>query len=211
MLHTNKTTKQATVTAIILILVAGALRMIQIGPWQALDAQITDATLHVQFTSQGTSTLMDSQREAAISAPHMLTPDIRLQSRPIHAGHVFWKENFTTIHQLNRQLEEDRAILAEENDLIQAENEMKEEQTRQLLNGLTSDSLDFDTRLAQACVLNSYIKRRTNLMLLKEKETQADAAELGLCIREDQFTHTTRVEREIKEESSSSSGRSGKF
>lgn len=152
----------------------------------------------------------------------MLTPDIRLQSRPIHAGHVFWKENFTTIHQLNRQLEEARAILAEENDLIQAENEMKEEQTRlreqtrQLLNGLTSDSPDFDTRLAQACVLNSYIKRRTNLMLLKEKETQADAAELGLCIREDQFTHTTRVEREIKEESSSSSGasssgRSGKF
>ena len=34
------------------------------------------------------------------------------------------------IHKLNRELEEARAALAEENDLIQAENEVKEEQAR---------------------------------------------------------------------------------
>lgn len=132
---------------------------------------------------------------------------IQLQSRAIHAGRVFWKDDLTVIHKLNRELEEARAALAEENDLIQAENEMKEEQARlqeqnrlydsmadsvrpqlkkirQMLDGLTSEAPDFVQRLGTACVLNAYIKRRSNLMLLSEKETAVDAAELGLCIRE---------------------------
>lgn len=58
------------------------------------------------------------------------------------------------------------------------------EKIRHLLDGLTSEAPDFVRRLGSACVLNAYIKRHSNLMLLAEKETTVNAAELGLCIRE---------------------------
>lgn len=58
------------------------------------------------------------------------------------------------------------------------------EDIRRLMDGLTPSDPDFARRLGTACVLNGYIKRRSNLMLLSEKETAVDAAELGLCIRE---------------------------
>lgn len=171
------------------------------------DAQIVDRDGQVQFSSEGAASLTDSQRRSAMTAPLLLGPDTQLQSRAIHAGRVFWKDDLTVIHKLNRELEETRAALAEENDLIQAENEMKEEQTRlreqnrlydsmadsvrpqlekirQLLDGLAPEAPDFVQRLGTACVLNAYIKRHSNLILLAEKETMADAAELGLCIRE---------------------------
>ncbi len=170
------------------------------------DAQIVDRDGQVQFSSEGAASLTDSQRRSAMTAPLLLGPDTQLQSRAIHAGRVFWKDDLTVIHKLNRELEEARAALAEEDDLIQAENEMKEEQARlqeqnrlydsmadsvrpqlekirHLLDGLTSEAPDFVRRLGSACVLNAYIKRHSNLMLLAEKETTVNAAELGLCIR----------------------------
>lgn len=172
-----------------------------------VDAQIVDRDGQVRFSSDGAVSLTDGQRCSAMTVPLLLEPDIRLQSRAIHAGRVFWKDDLTVIHKLNRELEEARAALAEENDLIQAENELKEEQTRlreqnrlydsmadsvrpqleeirQLMDGLTHSDPDFARRLGTACVLNAYIKRRSNLMLLSEKEKVVDAAELGLCIRE---------------------------
>ena len=172
-----------------------------------VDAQIVDRDGQVQFSSEGAAPLTDNQRNSAMTAPLLLESDIRLQSRAIHAGRVFWKDDLAVIHKLNRELEEARAALAEENDLIQAENEVKEEQARlqeqnrlydsmadsvrpqlekirHLLDGLTPEASDFVQRLGTACVLNAYIKRHSNLMLLAEKETMADAAELGLCIRE---------------------------
>lgn len=172
-----------------------------------VDAQIIDRDGQVQFSSEGTASLTDSQRHSAMTAPLLLESDTQLQSRAIHAGRIFWNDDLTVIHKLNRELKEARAALAEENDLIQAENEMKEEQARlqeqnrlydsmadsvrpqlekirHLLDGLTPEAPDFARRLSLACVLNAYIKRHSNLMLLAEKETAADAAELGLCIRE---------------------------
>lgn len=172
-----------------------------------MDAQIVDRDGQVRFSSDGAASLTEGQRYSATAAPLFLDPDIQLQSRAIHAGRVFWKDDLTAVHKLNRELEEAKAALAEENDLIQAENEMKEEQARlreqnrlydgmadsarpqleeirRLMDGLTPDAPDFAQRLGRACVLNAYIKRRSNLMLLSEKEAVVDAAELGFCIRE---------------------------
>lgn len=172
-----------------------------------VDAQIVDSDGQVRFSSEGAASLTDSQRRFATAAPLLLEPDIQLQSRATHGGRVFWKDDLTVINTLNRELEEARSALAEENDLIRAENEIKADQARlreqnrlydymadsvrpqleeirRLIGDLSPCAHDFSQRLGKACVLNAYIKRRSNLMLLSEKETMADVTELSLCIRE---------------------------
>ena len=170
-------------------------------------AQIVDRDGKVRFSSGGALMLTDMDRQAAIDGPIFLGTDIRLQSRPIRAGRVYWKDDLTVIHNLNRELAEARTALSEENDLIREENRIREEKARlqeqnrlydnladaarpqisrirQLIGNLTPDAPDFYRRLGMACVLNAYIKRSSNLCLLAEKEQAADAEELALCIRE---------------------------
>ena len=172
-----------------------------------VDAQIVDRQGRVCYSSPGAQTLTDSDRRNAGSGPVFLLPDIRLQSRAIRTGYVFWKDDLSVIHRLNRELWEARQALSEENDLIRAENRVREDRARLqeqmrlydgmadaarpqlvkirlLLEGLTPDSPDFSRRLGMASVLNAYIKRSSNLMLLAERGQEADAQELSLCLLE---------------------------
>ena len=172
-----------------------------------VDAQIADQEGKVRFSSRGAGTLTDAQRRKAVSGPVFLGPDIRLQSRAIRSGRVYWKDDLSVIHGLNRELGEAREALSEENDLIRAENRAREDKAhlleqnrlydnmaaaarpqlikiRHLLADLTPDSPEFSRCLGMACVLNAYIKRSSNLCLLAEKEQKADVEELVLCIRE---------------------------
>ena len=172
-----------------------------------VDAQIEDNGGNVCYSSLGARALTEKERRAAMDTPVFLEPDVRLQSRAIHGGRVYWEDDLSAIHSLSRDLEEARAALAEENDLIREENKIREEQAhleehnrlydsmaeaarpallkiRILLLNLTPDAEDFSRRLGMACVLCAYVKRSSNLMLLAEREERADAKELALCLRE---------------------------
>jgi hypothetical protein len=172
-----------------------------------VDAQIVDRDGRVRISAPGAESLTDANRLAARDVPVFLSPDIRLQSRAIRTGRVYWKDDLSTIHRLNQELREAKEALSEENDLIRGENKVREEQThlreqnriydsiaaaarpqiskiRLLLQELTPDAADFSRRLGMACVLNAYLKRSSNLRLLSQREQSADSQELVFCLRE---------------------------
>lgn len=170
-------------------------------------AQIVGEHGKVIYRSQNAPNLTSLQMAAAMDAPMLIDPDTRLHSRPIRAGRVYWTNDLSVVHALNAQLSKIGETLTEENELIQAENRIKRQQARLaeqnrlydgiaravhpqldqigwILDGLAPDSADFPRHIGHACVLNAYVKRRSNLMLIAEKESAVHAAELSHCIRE---------------------------
>lgn len=170
-------------------------------------AQIADADGDILYRSRNAPPLTPPQMNAAIGEPILIDPDTRLHSHPIRAGRVYWTDDLSAIHALNARVSEIGEALAEENELIQAENQIKQQQAQlaeknrlydgiaraispqltqiaRLLNGLTPESADYVRRVGHACVLNAYVKRRSNLMLIAEKESLVQVEELGYCIRE---------------------------
>ncbi|MGI6238660.1 MAG: hypothetical protein ACOYI5_03420 [Christensenellales bacterium] len=168
-------------------------------------AQIADAHGDVRHRSRNAPPLSHAQMVAA--APVMIAPNTRLHSHPIRAGRIYWTDDLTDVNALNAQLQEIGETLSQENELIQGENRMKRRQARiaeqnrlydniarvaatqlkrmdQILKGLSPDAPDFARSVGHARVLNAYVKRRSNLMLIAETKRAVPAEELSHCIRE---------------------------
>ena len=137
----------------------------------------------------------------------MLTPDLRLGAHAIRGGAILYAESIAGINRIRDQLQATAGLLAEENELVRAENEAAAQQARieeqnrlyegmlgavrpqlarmeALLDGMTAQMPDFSRRMAQLCVYGAYVKRRCNLALIAEAEPRMQAQELALCIRE---------------------------
>lgn len=133
--------------------------------------------------------------------------DTLLHSKKISAGRVIWQDDITVLNELKEQLQDTILQLDEENDMLQAEIEVKEKRTKldeknrlydriaqevepqlikvaELLKELDENSEATPELLSRVCVIGSYIKRRGNLLLLAEENPQIDARELEYCIRE---------------------------
>lgn len=130
-----------------------------------------------------------------------------LSSAPIHGGRVVWQDDITQLNELKEQLEDTREQLGEENILLQAELDLKQQRAKTdeqnrlydriarevepqlikadaLLHRIESNPEDIRGLIAKVCVLGSYIKRRGNLLLLGEDAQMVPARELEYCIRE---------------------------
>ena len=130
-----------------------------------------------------------------------------LKSHKIKGGFGYWTKDISEIHRLNQQLEDLGNVLLEENAMLDAENRMAEERTqiRQqnelydhiansvrpqldkisvLLEEPTYKSGEFEQTMKYACILNAYIKRYSNLLLLSYQNRVIDADELRLAISE---------------------------
>lgn len=170
-------------------------------------AQLDDAQGNVVLRSAQQLTLTEAQRQQARSGALMLTPDLRLSAHAICGGAILYTESIAGINRIRGQLRETAGLLAEENELVRAENEAAaqqahiEEQNRlyegmlgavrpqlarmeALLDGMTAQMPDFSRRMTQLCVYGAYVKRRCNLSLIAEAEPRMQAQELALCIRE---------------------------
>lgn len=166
-------------------------------------AMITDLSLQPVMSSRldgqfGLSSLPDAAKK-----PSLITPDCRLSSMPIAGGHVFWTDDLSTIHRLNDELEDVSVQLAGENELVAANNRMegmrssmaKQEELLDRIHKATRsqilsiDSLldchgkDFRKNLMHVCVLEAYVKRRSNLEILLDGKSVA-YGELDYCIGE---------------------------
>ncbi len=134
----------------------------------------------------------------------------RLCKEPISGGYVTWVEDLSLINKLNREIEEVTEELADENELIRKENEIRSErisfeERNRLYNRIAnavrtravrSDSLlaealnssfeddDLRGQIVYAAVLGAYIKRMGNLMLLTDGALALSSAELALSISE---------------------------
>lgn len=170
-------------------------------------AFITDENLQVIYRSKSSLSLDKEQLKAAIISPIMVNKNTRFYGTKIHGGYTFRSEDLSLINEINIGLQEAKQQIKEENDIIEAENEMKKQSakideqkelyekvetyTKDEINKLsnllllkTINEEDFINKMRFACVLAAYIKRRSNLILLSKKDQLMDVDELALSINE---------------------------
>lgn len=133
--------------------------------------------------------------------------DALLHSASIRAGRVVWQDDITRLNELRSSLRDTQEQLGEENTLLQAELELKEQRAKAeeqnrlydrivsevepqlikadaILRQIEEEPENTQSLLAKVCVLGAYIKRRGNLLLLGEENGVIQARELEYCIRE---------------------------
>lgn len=139
----------------------------------------------------------------------LLDGGLRLSGKEISGGHVLWTDNVSELLAVLDELHDTNEYLADENDLIREEYALKvkeahvaeqdrlydliQKQTEgqiKLLTELTdrfdaSESEDEKRRLlGKMVVIGAYLKRKSNLILLADKEPLLDAGEIALTFRE---------------------------
>jgi hypothetical protein len=130
-----------------------------------------------------------------------------INSKKISGGRILWQNDLTQIKQLLAQLTETQEQLNENNVLLKAELELKENKVRldeknrlydriasevysqlekaeKLLKLAEENPEKTRETLLQICVLSAYIKRRSNLLLLNEDNSTIQSKELEYCFRE---------------------------
>lgn len=170
-------------------------------------AQIVDEEYNLCFRSARSRELSVAMMRQAKSAPFLLDETTRLQSAEIGGGYVIWENDVSSESAMLQKHKEAGERLSEEIALLQAEMALKqkkgqikeetrlydqiEKETSNQLQTLTTllqlpefASPGFDHKLALACVIGAYIKRRSNLLLLGENNPFIPGVELEYCIRE---------------------------
>ncbi len=128
--------------------------------------------------------------------------NIQIHTKPIKGGSVSWAVDLTDMMALNREIEKATESIQSRNEYLQTENSLKEEQSRltarnalyNQIAGIVSPQLDTiawlleDTdngsNLAKISFFNAYIKRRSNMELLKSDRKHFPTEELASAIRE---------------------------
>jgi len=169
-------------------------------------AQIVDETYQPRIMSAVAVPLTVEQMKQAETDTVNLGNTL-LHSKPITAGHVLWQDDVTQINELMERLRDTREQLNQNNHLLQAELELKENQAKadeknrlydriskevapqlvkveEILKRIEREPEQAEKLMAKVCVIGSYIKRRGNLLLLWEENRRIDARELEYCIRE---------------------------
>ena len=173
----------------------------------SLPIAITDRQFRLLYRTAAPFEASAEQMRSALDRPLLLDENTRLSGKPVQGGYAFWTEDVSAVNQINEQLREANQTLAEENDLIHAENALREkralvESRNSIYNEISAalypcqrrirDALmrarpgteDFRRTVTQTAVMNAYVKRRTNLMLLAAEEGRIRAQELRLSIEE---------------------------
>ena len=172
-----------------------------------LPTMITDRKLHPAYDADSILQAGPDSLSASLREPVYLTPDQRLYGKRINAGYAFWLEDETIMHQIQKELSEANEMIEEENDLIQAETVQKEKdaylQSRHRIYHEIAEELypcqkrvdrileqavpgtdGFRKKIAEVSVLNAYVKRKTNLLLLAAEKDELGLEELYISLQE---------------------------
>ena len=170
-------------------------------------ALVTDDALQPVYRSGGALAADAAQLRAALAAPVYLTPDQKLSGRPVRGGCAFWVEDETEVHLAQGRLADANELIESENSLIQAETEQREKdawlQSRhriyheiaenmypcqqriaKLLDEMEPHTPTFRAQMARVSVLNAYVKRKTNLLLLAAEQAGLTTEALFLALQE---------------------------
>ncbi|MCQ2432595.1 MAG: hypothetical protein MJ175_08335 [Clostridia bacterium] len=130
------------------------------------------------------------------------TDSVQIHTKPIKGGSVSWAVDLSGIMMLNREIEKTTEIIENRNEYLQTENALKEEKSRltarntlyNQIAGIVSPQLDKigrlldgevnDAVLAKIAFYNAYIKRRSNMELMKSDLKHFPTEELASAIRE---------------------------
>ncbi len=170
-------------------------------------ALVTDEALRPVFRSGGVLEADREQLRAALASPVYLTPDLKLSGQKVRGGCAFWAEDETEVHRAQERQAEANELIESENSLIRAETEQREKDARLqsrhriyheiagimypcqkriegLLERMEPGTSAFRDRLAQVSVLNAYVKRKTNLLLLASEQDSLTTHALFLALKE---------------------------
>lgn len=168
--------------------------------------QIVDENGQVCYRSD-TAEILPVQEILNARSAAVRNGDTVLCSKPISGGYVLWADNVRQVNEMTEKLNGYRAELSQNNQLLKAELELKEnrakteEMTRlydritgdvsprlEKIDGLLEESKGdlggCRNSLAQLCVISAYIKRRGNLILLSNQSPNVSLRELEYCLRE---------------------------
>ena len=172
-------------------------------------AQITDPGYQVVLSSGAAQAVNIETIWQTQQAPVMLEGGIRLSGAPIKNGYVVWTEDLSPLIKVLADLEEARENLQDNKDILEEEHAVKEreahiaEQERLyhiIQRNTEKQILLMDTLIEQAenadsdeerrhilkkmLVIGAYLKRRSNLVFLSDKDSVLEAKELELSIGE---------------------------
>lgn len=168
---------------------------------------ITDRKFQVVYQSANGIEADGKTLREALTAPLYPVQDQKLSGKKIRGGYAFWIVDESEVRRANDALLEANEILESENTLIDYENKQKEQnayyQSRhhiyheiaekmypcqkrieEALGEMHPSEADFRDRIAFISVLNAYVKRKTNLLLLASEEEGICLKELFLAISE---------------------------
>ena len=172
-----------------------------------IPALITDREYRPAYRTETALAADSAAMRSALEAPFSLSPDLKLYGKPIRAGYAFWAVDESAAHRAQRKLQEANELLGQENDLIRAETEQKEKEAylqsrhriyheiagalypcqkriSRILNGAVPGEDAFPTKIAAVSVLNAYVKRKSNLLLLAAEHERLSIRELFLALQE---------------------------
>ena len=172
-------------------------------------AQITDPEYHVVLSSRAAQEVNIETLRQTQQAPVMLEGGIRLSGAPIKNGYVIWTEDVSPMIRVLNDLEEAKENLQDNKDILEEEHAVKEreahiaEQERlyhiiqrdtakqillmdEMIEQAENAGSDEERRhiLKKMLVIGAYLKRRSNLVFLSDKDSMLEATELELSIGE---------------------------
>ena len=171
-----------------------------------LSVRLEDET-GVRFQTRRVYPISEEQKAEALKGDIYIDEDHRLHGQEIPGGRMFWVEDLGPINRITRNLEDTQKVLAQENDLIRAENDMIARQTKvdeqnrlyrsmsrrvqpkldrieETLADAVPGRADFSRKLARACVYKAYVKRACNMELISQESEQLNIFELESGLRE---------------------------
>ena len=172
----------------------------------SVTAQIADSNFNVCVRSAESEVFTTDILKSAVLSPQNLG-DYILNAEKISGGYVYWQDDIKNITELIETLQETQKQLSENNFLLQAEYELKEnkaktEEKNRLFNKLiyeispkllkaeelltlaSSDEKNKRMHLAKLAVIGAYIKRRGNLFIISEDRKNIRSREIEFCINE---------------------------
>ena len=179
----------------------GFFRMLQI------PSLVTDEAFQPVYRSGGALAAETEQLRAALVSPVYLTPDLKLSGQKVRGGYAFWVEDEAAVHRAQERLAEANELIESENSLIRAETEQREkdawlqsrhriyheiaeimypcqQRIERLLREMEPNTPAFRMQLARVSVLNAYVKRKTNLLLLAAEQESLTTQTLFLALKE---------------------------
>ena len=171
-----------------------------------MPVQIVDRDYQPHYVSAGALPVSEQKMRQSESGTVQMGNSL-LSSALINGGRVIWEDDITLLNELQQRLQDAQEQLGEENTLLQAELDLKEQRVKTdeknrlydriaeevkaqliktdfLLQRIADEPENSESLLAKICVFGSYIKRRGNLLLLEEEARTISARELEYCIRE---------------------------
>ena len=174
-----------------------------------IGALITDRDFSVACAAENARSVDSQTLMAAAESPVVTADGIRISEAPIRWGHVFWEDDISPMLAVLKELDATREELQSYGSILQAENAQKarrkklEEQERlyramqekaaapavrlsnlaKTLQGMQ----DADTArflLWKMTVIGAYLKRRSNLIFLADRDGMVPVSEVALCLNE---------------------------